>query len=333
MKPVLPAAVSPQHRANLIYAQARAELSNRLWQAALGTGSSGEGERASATALRDGGDTRLDTLLAMLTEDMTRGTPKTAVPAEPPKVAVDPDARRGDGEGQEPRAHDDIEPPAGASSAGLGVNAGYRPALEAAAQRTGIAAPALAAIINAEAAKGQDGRWLAYSRNPRSSAAGLGQFLSSTWRGEAERPGSWLNQLASARGWLDGRGRVRAEAKSELLALRYNGEASIHATADYARANLDALARAGVRIDGGAERTAQMAYLGHHLGVGDAAKFLKEGLSAGRAQTLLTAQVGGQQARRRIAEAGNAVTAHRQWLLAYVDRNIRPDRFTESQRG
>jgi hypothetical protein len=46
-----------------------------------------------------------------------------------------------------------------------------------------------------------------------------------------------------------------------------------------------------------------------------------------RARRLLGAQVGGEDAERRIARAGSAVAAHRTWLLGYVERHVRPDRF------
>ena len=211
---------------------------------------------------------------------------------------------------------------------GYGPNAGYAPILTAAAQRVGVPPTALASIVHAEAAKGSDGRWLPYSRNPRSSAAGLGQFLSGTWRGEAEREGTWLNQVARQRGWLGDNGKVKGAHRADLLALRYNPEAAIQATADYAKDNLGALRRAGVAIGEGAQAIAQAAYLGHHLGRGDAIRFLRDGLDPGRARVLLNAQVGAGRAGRRIAESGNAATAHRAWLLDYVGRNVRPDRFS-----
>lgn len=217
-------------------------------------------------------------------------------------------------------------PPAG-KARGYGPNAGYAATLAAAAQRTGLPTAALATIVHAEAAKDTDGRWLPYSRNPRSSAAGLGQFLSGTWRGEAERPGTWLNATAREAGWLDSHGKVKREDRGALLALRYDAGAAIQATADYARANLDALHRAGVAIGSDAQAVAQAAYLGHHLGRGDAVRFLRGGLDADRARILLNAQVGSGNASRRIAASGDATAAHRNWLLDYIDRNIRPERF------
>lgn len=322
-----PTRLDPRQRAELIYAQARSELSNRLWQAVLGAG-----DRApdGADPAARNGEISLDSLLAMLVNDIEKPMPAPPRPEpiaaqapEPPRALARDEGARSGGE----RSGDAPEP---ASAAGLGANAQYRARLQSAAERTGIPAPALAAIVNAEAARGADGRWLPYSRNPRSSAAGLGQFLSGTWKGEAERAGSWLNAVATARGWLDARGRVEPEARSQLLALRYDADVSIEAIADYARMNLDALRRAGVTIDDDSDAIAKAAYLGHHLGIGDAVRFLKGGLDSARARKLLVAQIGGTSASARIAAAGSAAGAHRAWLTDYVDRNVRPARFAHA---
>lgn len=326
MKPIAPAPLNPQYRAQLIYMQARAELSGRLWQAALGTGDKDAPMPGAKPVMA--GEARLETLLAMLSEDIARpmaASNGAVAPMSPPTLPAQP--RNGDRSADRPQPESAPRSGGRAEATGLGVNAHYGARLEAAGARTGIPAPALAAIVNAEAAKGADGRWLAYSRNPRSSAAGLGQFLSGTWIGEAERKGSWLNNTAQARGWLDPQGRVRSSARSELLALRYNGDASIEATADYARANLDALERGGAHIGNDPDQIARTAYLGHHLGVGDAARFLNGGLEQRRARTLLNAQIGSSQASRRIADTGNATSAHREWLLAYIDKNVRASQY------
>ncbi|HUD95472.1 peptidoglycan-binding protein [Sphingobium sp.] len=303
-------------KAEVIYTQARSELTNRLWRAALG------GEEDGAKGI--GGETKLpmslDALLSLL-DERNGATSQTAAQPHLSTVEKEPDAPpRWDGQGQQGQA-------APNGQHGYGPNAGYAGTLSAAAQRTGLPAAALATIVHAEAAKGSDGRWLPYSRNPRSSAAGLGQFLSGTWRGEAEREGTWLNGVARQQGWLNGHGKVKGEDRAALLALRYDPEAAIQATADYAKANLDALGRAGVTIGDGAQAIAQAAYLGHHLGRGDAIRFLKGGLDPDRARTLLNAQVGVANAGKRIAATGDAATAHRAWLLDYMGRNIRPERF------
>ncbi|MEN2786131.1 peptidoglycan-binding protein [Sphingomonas qilianensis] len=301
-------------RAELIYAQARGEVSDRLWQAALGSGDHGA---TRDPAVRSAQGMSLDTLLALTMPDdvdrqrssrafrRARATPG----AEPLDLAAPP-----------PLAS------AGPARTDLGVNAGMTDIVEAAAARTGIPAPALAAIVNAEAAKDGAGRWQVFSRNPRSSAAGLGQFLSSTWKDEAERAGTWLNDLCHTRGWINDSGKLTAP-RSQLLALRYDPEASINAIADYARANVARLRAAGVPVGAQLDDIARAAYFAHHLGIGDAIKFLQGGLPAPRARHLLSAQIGDGAASRRIAELGDPVAAHRAWLLGFVGSNIRPARF------
>jgi len=89
------------------------------------------------------------------------------------------------------------------------------------------------------------------------------------------------------------------------------------------------LRQAGAKVDDSSDTLARSAYLGHHLGLGDALRYLKGGIDENRAQILLKAQVGANAAHRRIAAAGNAALAHRTWLDGYIDRNIRPDRYTQ----
>jgi len=298
--------LSASQKARLIYDTARSEMSGRLWRAALGSADEAKGERKpSLTGLHQSDPIGLDRLLAIL-EPASKAALDTAVP----QVEV-PAKTSGDA----------------VSAMGDGANARYAGMLGAAAERTGLPASALAAIIDAEAAKGPGGTWQPYSRNPRSSAAGLGQFLNGTWEGEAVRSGTWLNSTAEANGWLDARGQVKAESRGALLALRYDPRASIEAVADYARANVAALRRSGATIGAGTTEVAQAAYLGHHLGVGDAKRFLAGGLSPDRARKLLGAQVGSAAAERRIAQAGGAVAAHRSWLMDYVGKHVRPERF------
>ena len=309
----------PEQKAELIYTQARTELSGRLWRAALGSEPATDApqETSSRGPLSD----NLESLLAALTggsraeASAPRRSDVLQAPAPAPPAAVH-------------GLKAPVETAEAGRAAGLGPNSHHQSSLERAAQRAGIPTAALAAIVDAEAAKNRDGSWKLYSRNPRSSAAGLGQFLAGTWIGEAERPGTWLNQVARNRGWLSEGGRVTKDARSELLALRYDGETSIHATADYAKGNLDRLRNAGVEIGNGVEKIAHAAYLGHHLGAGDAIKFLKGGIDDRRAATLLKAQIGAAGANVRLAQTGDASAAHRQWLLGFVERHIRPERFS-----
>jgi hypothetical protein len=323
------AGLNPVQRADLIYRHAHAELSQGLWRAALGD----KGERDSqfaATIQSVAKAGTLDALLAMITEAGAAGFPRVPPPSAATEAVT--------GVAQSIPYEAVLETATALAAAvgpasqlrgeALGPNARFADAINRAAERTGFPAGALASIIEAEAARGRDGSWNVHSRNPRSSAAGLGQFLSGTWEGEAERPGTWLNQEARQRGWLSETGQIKAQARGSLLALRYDPEASIQATSDYARGNLRQLERSGVQVGSGVESVARAAYLGHHLGPGDAAKFLNGSLDPARARRLLNAQVGVAAAARHIAQAGNAADAHRQWLDAYVDRRIDPERFT-----
>lgn len=321
--------LSAPQRAQLIYTEARSELSSRLWRAALGSDGTSDHDSVQAGDKRMG----LDALLALFSEqDEPTSAPNTSAPKLSNAVltrettAYMPESPLESGRGSE---RDGRTAPDGEINAdGLGVNARYRPALESAAARTGIPANALAAIVHAEAAKGRDGSWQVFSRNPRSSAAGLGQFLSGTWEGMAETNGSWLNAVAQNKGWLNSNGQVVAAARSTLLALRYDATASINAIADYANQNLAGLKRAGVAVGSDANGIARGVYLGHHLGLGDAIRFMKGGLDPARARLLLGAQIGRADADRHIANAGDATAAHRNWFLDYVGRNVRPDRFS-----
>lgn len=296
--------LSAAGRASLAVAEMRQTLLRQLWQTALGS-AEGEGMDGGVSLSAPGFDQslagfNLEALLAMQGE--ARETPP------PPAGAA---VGNGDDGGLS-----------------LGPNAIYADDINAAARRTGLSPAMLAAIIGAEAAS-RDGVWDPASRNPRSSAAGLTQFLSSTWITEAQRSGTYLNGVASRSGWLDADGRVRAQAEGALLSLRFDPRASIEAAADYADANLDQLRRQGhVGANASPETLAKVAYLAHHLGAGDAARFLDGRISPERARTLLNSQIGQSAASARIEAAGGAsAVAHRQWLTAYVDRKIDLDRY------
>lgn len=340
--------LSAPEKAQIIYEQVRSDMAGRLWRAALGIE-----EAAAISALsKKEGPKSLNLLLALLDERSASLSAAASAAASPTikanlapapnfeggVAAIDPDAARRHQPQQRENGSDEQGDSAAASAMGgvpsvaarrgYGPNAVYAGILEAAGRRTGLPAAALATIVHAEAAKDREGRWMPYSRNPRSSAAGLGQFLNSTWLGEAARKGSWLNHMAQQQGWIGQNGEVKKAHRSALLSLRYNPEAAIQATADYASANLAALCKAGVAMEGGAQGIAKAAYLGHHLGIGDAIRFLKGGLNPERARTLLNAQVGTAAAARHIAAVGNAASAHKTWLTDYISKNIQVNRFS-----
>jgi hypothetical protein len=306
--PVDAGTLTPAQRAAVLYEEVRGSALSQLWQTVLGTDG---GVRAAQPITADPAFSLTDLMSLMDHGGVAPAPPapaqRPAPPAAPPSGApTDAQAAR---------------------LADLGPNHRLRTALCEAATRTGVPAPTLAAIINAEAAKDRDGCWNTHSRNPRSSAAGLGQFLSGTWQSLAETKGSWLNAVARARGWIGADGRVLASARSALLALRYDPGAAINALADYTRQNLDGLQHRGFAVGGSVETVTKLAYAAHHLGLADACRFLRGGLSDAHARKLLRAQIGDANANRRIASAGAAGQAHRAWMLGHIGRTLRLDQF------
>ena len=153
---LMPDARETAVRAEAIRAQAMAAPLQRLWRVALGT-EIGTENQAEATP--------------------SAGRPASNLVTAAPSAPAAPQTGTQPGPVADEAAIRQILPPADGSLR-LGANQAMAPAIESAAQRTGLPAAALAAIIEAEAAKRKDGSWNAASRNPRSTAAGLTQFLS-----------------------------------------------------------------------------------------------------------------------------------------------------------
>lgn len=301
------ATLSAAQRAAVLYEQVRGSGLNQLWQTVLGDSAAA---RAAPPVVADSAFSLTD-LLSLIGQS---AAPSRA-PAPGPHPAPQAPAGAADIAAQSARLGD------------LGPNHRLRAALCEAASRTGVPAPTLAAIINAEAAKDRDGCWISHSRNTRSSAAGLGQFLSGTWQSLAESKGSWLNGVARSRGWIGADGRVLAGSRSALLALRYDPGTAINALADYTRQNLEGLQRRGFAVGGSVEAITRLAYAAHHLGLADACRFLRDGLSDAHARKLLSAQIGSARADQQIAKAGAAGQAHRSWMLGYIGRSLHLDQF------
>lgn len=305
--PIDAAALTAAQRAAVLYQQVRGSGLNQLWQSVLG-------DSANATAAQPmvaDSSFSLTDLLSL----MGQGSASPAAPAPAPRTPRPAPPNAAETAIQSARLGD------------LGPNHRLRTALCDAATRTGVPAPTLAAIINAEAAKDRDGCWITHSRNSRSSAAGLGQFLSGTWQSLAETKGSWLNGVARSHGWIGADGRVAPGSRSALLALRYDPGAAINALADYTRQNLDGLQHRGFSIGGSVEAVTKLAYAAHHLGLADACRFLRDGFSDAHARKLLSAQIGSARAEQQIAKAGAAGQAHRSWMLGFIGRSLHLDQF------
>lgn len=192
----------------------------------------------------------------------------------------------------------------------LGANNVYRDWVKKAAQRAGIMPQAVAAVMNAEAAKDKSGKWKADSKSGKSSATGMTQFLDASWLGEAMSSGTYLNDKCQKEGWLsqDEKGAWRfkkADGKyvtgpglernvrklitdartasdknlQKLLDLRYEPEFAIMTAMDYAKANLNGLRARGYAIDGLNDvEKARIMYLCHHLGLADAVHFIQNAI-------------------------------------------------------
>jgi len=190
----------------------------------------------------------------------------------------------------------------------LGPNNIYREWVKLAAQRAEIIPQAVAAVMNAEAAKDKTGKWKADSKSPGSSATGMTQFLDSSWIAEAVRTGTYLYAKVRQEGWLkqdEKGGWCFIKEKGELLAgpgldrkllklmtgkrttsdknlqklldLRYEAEFAIMAAMDYAKFNLDGLSAKGYVInDLNDTEKARIMYLCHHLGLTDAIHFIQD---------------------------------------------------------
>lgn len=213
----------------------------------------------------------------------------------------------------------------------LGVNELFRAPLLRAQDITKIDAAALAALIDAEAAKianGPDkGRWDPKSFNSASDAAGMTQFLPSTWIDHARKATTLLNKTAKSKGLVTELDGIVGGREAELLDLRFDPELSIVSAAEYGVANLRTLVRAGVIPDSvGDDEKARYMYLAHHEGASGARAFLTRQNSADLGK--FATQVGAQRAGTLTEAAGGDVAlAYRRWLEGYMDEHIQPARF------
>jgi hypothetical protein len=176
------------------------------------------------------------------------------------------------------------------------------------------------------------------------------QFVDGTWLAEAERAGTFINQKAQASGWgaknSHGNFKIFPDHKSDVLGLRMDAECAIKAAVDYGMNNFDKLASNGYKFsDLNDGERAKILYLCHHLGPGDAPRYLSAAIIADNtywpgkpgqkpkvhyygAKALLEAQVGAVDAARRANEhGGNYVAAHRYWLSGFIDDHIRIKNF------
>jgi hypothetical protein len=219
----------------------------------------------------------------------------------------------------------------------LGANEVYRAALMKAQEITGIDASALAALIDAEASRinsgPEKGQWNRRAFNNASGAAGLTQFLASTWRDHARDSDHLLNKVAKKAGIVTALDAVASGRDGELMELRFDPELSIVSAAEYGIANLKTLDNKGLLPDNiGDDEKARFMYLAHHEGVTGAINFLKRQNSASFDK--FVKQVGAEKATQLTHAAGGDVAlAYRNWLNGYMDDKIQPAKFRKAGTG
>lgn len=220
------------------------------------------------------------------------------------------------------------------------ANEKYRKLLIASASQHGLTPHALAALVNAEASKLDNGEWNANAKAGSSSAAGLTQFLKTTWLQVATDKRSAVNQmLKKVHGfeqvngqWVDkdysiygktGKTKTPIDSSS-VLKLRFEPSYSIDAAAVYGLINMDALRKAGLNVDAlAAEDLAKLMYLAHHEGAGGAADVIQGHLTEERAAELLPVQIGASSAKELAQRfGGKYVKAYPYWLYGYIDSKI-----------
>lgn len=215
----------------------------------------------------------------------------------------------------------------------LGINEPYRTEIETAQTLTSIDSSAIAALIDAEAAKIKSGpnkgQWDKDSYNAGSGASGMTQFLASTWIGHAQNASHRLNQSGKDAGFINSSNKVVSGKKEELLKLRFDPLLSIVSAAEYGVDNLKVLANAGVLPAGITDdQRARYMYLAHHEGPGGAVGFLNGTKTYTRAN--LVGQVGSGAADNYIHQSGgDASAAYRRWLNGYMDAKIVPSKFRD----
>jgi len=177
-----------------------------------------------------------------------------------------------------------------------------------------------------------NGVWDPNSANSETSARGLTQFLSGTWKQEARQEGTYLNEVARQLGYVDSNNKIRDEAG--LLKLRFDPTVSIVAAAEYDKSTFDTLSKESfggkplIPENLGDDEKAKYLYLGHHEGEEGARQVLTGTLTNERAADLLESNVPNEATRNRLIQsAGSESAAYRAWLWKYIDNRVKPSRF------
>ena len=212
----------------------------------------------------------------------------------------------------------------------LGPNEQYRADILAAARSNHLTPQGLAATIGTEMLPG---RWNPNAVNGQTGATGLSQFTSTTWTGEANRRGSFLNNVARSLGYLDDHGHLRSANARQFLALRNNPRLSIWAAADYAAHNLGILQSQGYIRNQSPAALARYAYLAHHEGLGGARSFLRGAMHINEATFLNNITRPADRARYLAAAGNDRNRAYRDYHSDLIDRSVDVTRYMINRDG
>jgi hypothetical protein len=162
-----------------------------------------------------------------------------------------------------------------------------------------------------------------------SSARGATQFLARTWVDEAERPGTYLNQVARQKGYLDHEGRLVPARRRALLDLRYDRTLAVVGAAEYDQHEFDRLVAAGAIPAAVTDvERAHYLYLCHHEGFAGAQAILSATLSDAAAAPLLQIHVRDRATREALVrEHGGESAAYQAYLWDYIEDRVQPDRY------
>ncbi|HEV2610918.1 MAG TPA: peptidoglycan DD-metalloendopeptidase family protein [Noviherbaspirillum sp.] len=235
-------------------------------------------------------------------------------------------------------------------------NEKFRQALIESAKRYGFTPHALAAIINAEAAKTKDGTWIETSAAAGSSARGLGQFLPAAWFEYIAKDGTLGNKealkkirttrlFAANKSLYKEENKKRIEidgsTKTSILEWRDNGAYSIDAIASYAEDNLNYLSKKGINAKAlPPDEKLKIAYIMHHEGPTGGALYLRgklgatDGLTRDQAEAKLAKQFrtrsdDGLEKAKAIADRfeGDYIKAYYYFIANHTDTMVRVKNF------
>lgn len=204
----------------------------------------------------------------------------------------------------------------------LPANERYRAMIIAAGQKYNLTPQSIAALIDAEAARGKDGGWREDSNESSpDKAQGLAQFFRAAWTDVFNMQTSLLCQDC------------KTMSKEQWMKKRLEAKYAIDGAAAYACLNLRNFASAtGFDVEGLApEDKAKVAYLVHHEGLMGARKLvqgLPEPYTNEKALARLQTQLGpSADASRYAKQYKDNIEAYKGWLFDYIDKKINVQHF------